>query len=100
MVQESLRSCLDSFYSCFTECSYGEYACLHDRNARNLFKCIELLSECSSMCLYASKMIACSEEFAIEICEACAKLCDACASECEKHQNLEYCQKCADVCRQ
>lgn len=100
MVQEKLQNCIDSLYVCFTECSYSEFACLHEKNAKKLINCIELLSECSTMCLYASKMIECSGEFAIEICDACADLCISCAGECEKHKNLDFCRNCAEVCRQ
>ena len=59
-----------------------------------LERCIQLDSDCATICWTASQFMSRDNEYVKQICNTCAELCDSCADECKKHQRMEHCKLC------
>lgn len=55
--------------------------------------------DCADLCATASRIMARSGPYAVDICKACADVCKKCAEKCEQFSKDEIMRDCAQECR-
>ena len=85
---------------CAWTCNVCSIACMNEKNAKDLARCIRLDLDCAEICRTISVLAERSSESLNIIVPVCAVMCNRCAEECEKHMHMEHCRSCAEVCRQ
>jgi hypothetical protein len=89
---------LTELLNCATQCDICYRACLEEKEAAHLIKCIGLDRECADLCRLTASLLVRGAERIDKYLKLCAEVCTACAEECEKHKH-DHCQKCAHLCR-
>jgi hypothetical protein len=93
MAAHQYQSTLDIIINCAFECEQTADQCISI-----LPESARLSRDCAQICWVAASYIKRDSRFIPQISTACIDICDACACECEKHPE-EFCQNCADACR-
>ena len=92
------KTCIDACLSCTEECEHCATACLHEPDAAQRTRCIQVLRDCADVCDVSARWMVRDSSFVRPICELCADICDQCATECGRFRD-DHCRNCADACR-
>ncbi|MCR4337419.1 MAG: four-helix bundle copper-binding protein, partial [Candidatus Omnitrophica bacterium] len=98
MTHEKYQKYINICEECAVICEHCAMECLGEKDVKSLTRCIELDRTCTDICRSAAAIMARGSEFSNKVCGLCAQICQACADECAKHQHMEHCQDCAEIC--
>jgi hypothetical protein len=91
---------IETLGDCIAECNNCIISCLNEPNVKMLAHCIKMNMDCVEICKVTLSFVSRDSEHAFQLRDECEEICRCCANECSKHEHMEHCRICAEVCRE
>jgi hypothetical protein len=99
-----LAATIDVIVDCASTCTQCADACLSERNAGELAKCIRLNLDCADVCTTTARVVSRQTDYDANVTravlDACIATCRSCGDECSQHaDHMAHCDICSRACR-
>ncbi|MBO0871517.1 MAG: four-helix bundle copper-binding protein [Micromonosporaceae bacterium] len=98
-----LAGAIDALLACAATCTACADACLSEQMVGELTKCVRTNLDCADICDTTARVLSRHTGYDANISRAqlaaAAMVSGSCADECLRHQRMEHCRICAEVCR-
>lgn len=98
-VSKDVSQCMDDCMECYQTCEEAMTYCLEMGEDHAKPGHINLLRDCSVICLASNNLMLSGSSRSARVCDACAEICEQCAKECDRFGKDKKMQLCAEICR-